>query len=214
MTNTICRIFPTPQAAAAAVEELRQHRTLVDGIRVVAPPAEGTETSVDSITRGIMDAYVLKSDAAVLAQGVKKGGTLVVVHAPFGSGLVATETLDAHGPIDSGLREPEENVWLWDDAAPLSSILRVGTKCDSAAPFSDFFSMKPLLEDRTANSEGVKSIGHLSANHPEPFSAFFGLATLSKNATPLSDLFTMPTISNNPAPLSSLLNLPTLTKSR
>lgn len=211
MTNTICRIYPSAQTAAAAVDELQQHRPLAEHIRVVAPPAEGADNSLEAITQSIMNAYVLKSDAKVLAHAVQNGGTLVVVHAPFGTGVVANETLDAHGPIDSGLREPEQNVWLWDDAAPLSSTLRIGTKCDGAAPFSDFFSMKTILEDKTANSNGVKSIAHLSANSPEPFSAFFGLATLSKNAAPLSDAISLPTLSSNPAPLSSLLKLPTLT---
>jgi len=210
MTNTICRIYPNAQNAAAAVEELKEHRALAENIRVVAPPAEGADNSLEAITKSIMDVYVLRSEAKVLAHAVQKGGTLVVVHAPFSTGLFATETLDAHGPIDSGLREPEQHVWLWDDAAPLSSTFRIGTKCDGAAPFSDFFSMKTLLEEKAADSNGLKSIAHLSANHPEPFSAFFGIATLSKSASPLSDTINFATISNNPTPLSSLLKLPTL----
>jgi hypothetical protein len=198
MAQTIHRKFDSHERASQAADELHNH--LIDRFEDVHGfsnrAASGGELSTDEIVVAMMDGYVLKADARVLAEGIKRGGTLVTVHAPFGTAITALKVLEQHQPVDSGLPEFKEERAGWDEAAPLSSALHIPTLLPDSATFSRFWNVSPL----------VKSGGTTSAA--------LGLPEISHSSEPYSGVFPMPLLSHKPAPLSSMLGLPLLTKAR
>ena len=192
MSHEISRMFATAEHAHSAAAELREDG--FDEIYVVSPPAKA-DTPLSAIAAQIAQGNVLLADAKVYAARVAQGGTLVTVHAPFGTGMLATNILESHDPVASGMPDPAP-VKLWDEAAPLSSALMMPLIIDDATPASTVIGLRPLT------------------NSDCSFSGAIGLPLLSDNAAPLSTGLGMGTLSNNPAPLSSLLGLPLLRESR
>lgn len=204
MSQTINRMYASFEQASAAAQALREHRfsrfTLV---HVVGPngrsaPVQGQAAlSHEEITAELMKAYVLRAHALVLARGIEKGGSLVTVHAAFGTAVDAINTLQAFDPIDSGLTEASTPLHAWDDAAPLSSLFGgIPVRSDNPTPFGTFWNVPTLA------SSGKTTCSAL------------GLPELGGSAAPLSSSIGMPLLSSKAAPLSSLLGLPLLTKSK
>jgi hypothetical protein len=194
MSEIISRMFNSFERATEAANAVRNFRflrfpdTFVVGPH--GPSASGSEPlSTDAIEALLLKAYVLKSNAKVFAERIRRGGTLVTVHAPFGTAVDATNILDEYGPIDSGVANSTDRLPRWDDAAPLSSMLHMSTH----APFSSAF---PLLLKSGATT-----------------SSALGLGEISRSAAPLSASLGLPLLSSNPAPLSSMLGLPLIRKS-
>jgi hypothetical protein len=186
MSEIISRMFNSFERATEAANAVRNFRflrfpdTFVVGPH--GPSASGSEPlSTDAIEALLLKAYVLKR--------IRRGGTLVTVHAPFGTAVDATNILDEYGPIDSGVANSTDRLPRWDDAAPLSSMLHMSTH----APFSSAF---PLLLKSGATT-----------------SSALGLGEISRSAAPLSASLGLPLLSSNPAPLSSMLGLPLIRKS-
>ena len=118
MTQNIYRMYGSAELARSAVAELLELRQLNGAVHVVEAPSP--TSTPDEIAEAIMKRLTLRKDAKILADGVSRGGALVIVHAPmFAAGLVE-EHLDQFQPIDSGLRTPEPDRFYWDEAAPLS----------------------------------------------------------------------------------------------
>lgn len=197
MTQTISRLYGSRDQAQAAVAALKtnffQDVYLVSGSD---DAAGGTTTSLDEITNAIMQAYVLKAHAQIYAVGVSRGGALVTVHAPFGTGARATAILDGHGPIESGLPAEPSTVMPWDEATPMSCILQMPVLVDESRAFEGFWNVLPLVTESGAPS------------------SCSGLKLLLDTDASLSGAVGMAMLSDNPAPLSSWLKLPLLTKSR
>jgi hypothetical protein len=191
MSQTISRMYKTPAQAASAKAALEDEN--YSNVHLVSADSAGA--SLDDIVAAITRGYVLKSHARVYAEGIRKGGSLVTVHAPFGGAARATRILGKFSPVESGMSEPESHVMLWDDATPMSCVLQMPVLLDDAAPFSRFWNVPTL-------SGGSFSL-----------SSLFGMPLLTA-AAPRSTSFGIPLLSNNPAPLSSLLHIPTISRQR
>ena len=192
MSHEISRMFATAEDARNAAAELAEEG--FDEIHVVHPPTK-EDAPVSAIAAQIAQGNVLLADARIYAEGVARGGSLVTVHAPFGSGMKATVILDSHKPIASGMPEPERAP-IWDEAAPFSSAMHMPLLTDDAAPMSRYMGVRPL------------------AGSDCSLSGMIGMPLLSDNPMPLSSLFGMTSLSDKAAPLSSLIGLPLLKESK
>jgi hypothetical protein len=192
MSHEISRMFATAEAARAAASELAEEG--FDDVHVVNPPTN-PDAPVSAIAAQIALGRVLLSDARIYAAGVAKGGSLVTVHAPFGFGMLATSVLESHGPIASGLPDPEP-ARLWDEATPLSSAFALDVLFRDPTPASRVMGIPPLFGTDCS------------------FSGAFGMPLLSSDPAPLSSLVGMATLSRKGTPLSSLIGMPLLTRSK
>ncbi len=187
MSAEISRMYGSREQAENAVAELREEG--FDEIFVVSKPEGGA--SIEEIAGQIAKGFVPMSEARIYAAGVANGGTLVTVHAAFGSGMKATRIMESFETIDSGLPQPAPETY-WDEATPMSSALHMPVLLEDAAPFSRFWSITPL------------------ADHNFSLSGMFGLPMTSSE--PGDSRWGFPFLSGNPTPLSSMLGLPVLKK--
>jgi hypothetical protein len=196
MADTITRVYGNYENALAAVGQLKQHRFTDFEINVVTylggqqtggnvSAAEFNEL-VDAIAAG----FVRKADAAIYTLSVARGGTLVSVRAPFGTGGRAAAILDNFNPIETGVRLPEyKRLQPWDEAAPASSFLILahpGVPGQFRAAIRDFRPAAALQAGQdnvfgTAHSGGAGEGGFVRyivrpSGGPEEFSCCFGLA--------------------------------------
>lgn len=197
MSQTIIRMYATPEQANQAAEELANCRfDHFPDVHVVGRSSGpgAASSSADDIVAALTKAFVLKAHAKVLAQGVMRGGALVVAHARFGSANTAIEILERHHPIDSGLADFEDRPLAWDDAAPCSSLLHMPVLLPDSATFSKFWNVRALAKKATTT-----------------FSAF-GLPETVRSSGPYAGLLGLPLISNKATLLSSMLGMPVLSK--
>jgi hypothetical protein len=195
MSQTINRMFATADRANEAAAALRGNRlNRFDEVFVTSAAASGSTT--DEIVAALMKAYVVKWEARILAAGIKNGGSLVTVHAPFGSAVAATQELERYGPIDSGLPPYVSDLVPWDEAAPLSSALSLPVLVSDNASFSSFWGLPILTRGQRTTGEAL------------------GLPEISRSSGPFTGTFGMALLSRNPAPLSSMFGLPLLTAAR
>jgi hypothetical protein len=176
MTTIISRLYAAEEHAVAAVDALKL-KFRDEHINLVTPTSSQDANIEDLAVKG----GVSSSDAAVYADKVREGHSLVTVHAPWGFAKHAIKTLDTHGPVASGVRNPDYHyVPGWNEAAPFSAFFGQSVLAKSKSSFK-------LLDD------------------PTPLSSIFKLATLlnSKSglalwdkATPFSSLLGLPTISH------------------
>jgi hypothetical protein len=192
MSHEISRMFATAEAARAAAAELAEEG--FGDVHVVNPPSN-PDAPVSAVAAQIALGRVLMSDAKLYAEGVAKGGSLVTVHAPFGSGMLATSILESHKPIASGKPEPGPGR-MWDEATPLSSAFQIDVLFRDPTPASRVIGVAPLTGSDCS------------------FSGAIGMPLLSDNPAPLSSLVGMSTLSSKSTPLSSLIGMPTLTRSK
>ncbi len=199
MSQMIGRMYSSPERAAQAVAELRDNEIrdfedvfIISGtVGAGAPPR-----STDAIMADLLAAYVVKSQARVYAQGIQRGGTLVVVHASFGTAVVAIDIMDALGPIDSGIADFSEPLRPWDEATPISCALQLPVLLPDNYTFARFWNVPPL------------------SKKPATTFSFFGWPEVSASRGPFGGTFGMKLLSNKAAPLSSMLGLPALLQSR
>jgi hypothetical protein len=195
MAQTISRMYGSIEQANNVVAELANYgfREDVYVVTRTGSTAAGVDQpvlSVEAITTAIMKAFVIKSDARLLAEAVRRGGVLVVVHAPFGAAVTAIELMDEMGPIPSGLPDPVIDYLPWDDGAPLSSALHMPILTEPDASLSTFFGCPTLVSSQCAlfGCIGVPALGGSAA----PLSNSTGMPLLSSKAAPLSSLFGLP----------------------
>lgn len=190
MSTEITRMFANPATALKAAEELREEG--FDDLFVVNPPG-ASDVPLSAIAAQIALGRVHLPEAKVYAKGVAAGHALVTVHAAFGSGKLAETILDSHGPVDSGIPHVAPPS-MWDEAAPLSSILAMATVIDDPDPMSKIIGIPavtsgdcslseklgmPLLSDADMGDKGRLGLPYLS-NNPTPLSSMLGLPVLSK----------------------------------
>ncbi len=190
MSNEITRMFADAATAARAADELREEG--FNDIFVVNSP--GADVPQSAIAAQIAEGRVYLGDARIYASGVAAGHSLLTVHAPFGSGKIVESILDAHGPIESGMPRVAP-VSMWDEAAPLSSVLAMPTVIDDPDPMSRVMGIPPLTGSDCSLSGAI------------------GLPLLAEGDMP-DNRWGFKFLSDNPAPLSSMLGLPVLTKDR
>jgi hypothetical protein len=191
MSTEITRMYANAATAAKAASELREEG--YGDVFVVGPPA--ADTPLSAIAAQIAQGRVLLADAKIYAKGVAAGHALVTVHAPFGSGAVATSILESHDPVASGMPEPEP-VKLWDEAAPLSSAMMIPLLLNDPDPVSKIIGIPAVTGSNCSLSETI------------------GLPLLSNSDMGDKGRLGMPYLSNNPTPLSSLFGLPLLKEFR
>jgi hypothetical protein len=196
MSQEITRMYGSLEdaenAVAALAEDGFNEVHLVAGTK---PTKKANGRTPEDIASDIMKGMVLKEHAVVYAEGVARGGSLVTAHAPFGSARKVMAIMDEFGPIESGVREEEDNLPIWDEATPISCALAMPVLMDDGAVFSRFLGMPVLTSPHFSVSEKL------------------GLPIVSRD-TPKTSSFGFPLLSNSAAPLSSMLGLPTLTKSK
>ena len=191
MSHEITRMFASTADAKSAAADLAEDG--FNDVHVVAPPAEGTPLS--AIAAQIAQGRVLLADARVYAKGVAAGGTLLTVHAPFGSGMRATSIIESYKTIPTGMSEPERQP-MWDDAAPLSSVLHMPVLSDDPAPITRYMGI-PVLAGSDCS-----------------MSSMIGMPLLTSGKMGDRGLSGLPYLSSKAAPLSSMLGLPLLRESR
>ncbi|MCA3555748.1 hypothetical protein [Aestuariivirga sp.] len=190
MSNEITRMFADPATAARAAEELREEG--YGDVFVVNPPG-AADTPVSAIAAQIALGRVHLGDARIYARGVAAGHALVTVHAPFGSGKLAETILESHSPVESGISHSEP-LSMWDEAAPLSSVIGMATVINDPDPISKIFGFPSVTS------------GNCS------FSSMIGMPLLTDGELGDKGRVGLPYLSGNPTPLSSALGLPLLTK--
>ena len=173
LNHPIVRLYDNAAKSADAIAKLKKEGLPADLITLVAPSGQ----SKDAIVAAIAAGYVLKSEAVVYAEAVARGESLVIVRAPFGKGGAVTKLLDRFGPSPSPVTAVPDYALLWDEAAPISSALRIPTL--SSGLFSTFWTL-PVL----TRWDVRLPIPALSEASPK--------AKLSSNPTPLSSLFKLP----------------------
>lgn len=206
MSSLLIRFYDSATQSAKAVQQLTD-----EGFEHVRHIKAGTGKNANhqSLMTQLMSAQIWKGHAEIYAERLKKGGALVLVYAPFGSALAAEAALDAHQPVDKGLSTSQVKPdYVWDDAAPLSSVLHIPVLTNVKLP-AETLSGVPSLTKGTAFLSDFFGFGLLKSgvHHNE---TSMGLPLLSKSATPLSTMIGMATLSNNPTPLSSLLGMKVL----
>jgi len=203
MSQTINRMYASYERAHRAAQELRTNRfDRFDEVHVVTlqgangADSLGLDASTDAVMAALMKAYVLKAHAKVFAEGIRRGGTLVTVHAGFGTAAAAMAVLERHGPIDSGVPDATDPPVPWDEAAPCSYVLGLPVLLDDSATFSRFWNVPPLLKKGATTSSAL------------------GIPQTIDSSAPFTGTTGVHLISNKPAILSSILGLPVLTKRR
>jgi hypothetical protein len=197
MSQTINRMYDNHESAARAAHELRSNRfdrfTAVHVVTRSAGSDAGADASIDGIAASIMKGHVLKAHAMVFAERIRRGGTLVTAHAPFGTAAAAMNILDSHGPIDSGVPELKDDIVAWDEAAPCSSALHMRVLLDDSATFSKFWNVPPLLKS-AATTFSALGIPETVASKG-PYAGTFGMPLISQKATILSSMLGLPVLS-------------------
>jgi len=209
MASMIIRIFETAAQGMKVAQHLRDEGyddvfqfTRSDG------PGESDDADRRALIEGMLRAHVWKSHAESYADRLAQGGSLVLVHAPFGSAVKAELLMDDHAPIGTGIKEEREPEITWDDAAPLSSALRMPVLTRVELPV-ETLSGVPSLTHGPAFLSNLFGLPLLSRGTGGKSSSF-GLPLLSGSTT--SSRLGLPLLWQNPTPLSSLLRLPVLKK--
>lgn len=226
MPQPIVRMYQSTETASAAVAALRKAgftdlhsvagassaSSAVKGTGAKKASAGSASMSFDNIVALIAMGNILKSDAKVYAQGVSRGSSLVIVHPPFGRAVRAMRILNQFSPIESGVVETVDRPKQWDEATPLSCALGMPVLSNNPAPFSDFWSVRPL----TDNSFSLSSlIGMRLLSQPKTnWTSSFGLPLLSRPKSNWTTSLGMRLLSDNAAPLSSMLKMPVLSRGK
>jgi len=230
-------MFAAAEAANAAAQALKEQGFASDAITVVGPGTPGTRQNTrdtDSIAARIMAAYIPRAEARVYADGVSRGGTLVIVKAAWGFALKAQRVMAAFDPVETGVPEPHDPARAWDEKRPLSSAFGLKLLGGSAAPASDMFSLPLLSKSATPLSDALH-LGLLASGTAllskalslpmvsragRSASEAIGLPAVSKGRL-LSEAFGVPTrvdhigipkVVRNGRPISEALGLPTVSK--
>jgi hypothetical protein len=221
------RLYETESAARDAVKKLKKEGFPEDTILLVTPNSNSEAGSVENLATAIQAGFMESYDARIYAQGLEAGRSLVMIRAGFGYGLLALNTLESFGPVDTDLLPPPRTWADGDKFTPLSAAFGLPVLSCHPAPISELLGLEPLatstMFDRSfgfnllsQRSTPLSSLFHLKtlASKTGPWKASFGLSLLSQQPTPKSSSFGLPLLSAKPAPLSSMFGLPILTSDR
>lgn len=188
MPTTINRMYATKEQAEKALRELKSWDAFSEAKLFTAAAGQ---TSADALAVAMKDSFILSYHAKVFADRVAKGSSLVSVHAPFGTAVLATSILDSHSPTDSGVPDPTYPVYIWNDATPFSSALRLPTLSSVRLPFESISAIPSVARSAPRMTAWLMP---LISKARSPFSSSFGLPTLTRSRTPFSSMFGLPTI--------------------
>jgi hypothetical protein len=188
--HPIVRLYDSAEKAQEAVRQLQARRFGPRNVDLVSPPADGGGADEAALAETIAEAHVVRGRASRYARLVLDGHWMVIARAPIGTGVMVTDLLDDCGPVETGLEETEDRARAWDESAPISSALQIGTIIRNPTPFSSFWAL-PVVAGRGRRA-----------------CELIGWPELASSRWSLSAKLGMPLLSNNPTPLSSLLKLP------
>lgn len=211
MSQKIIRIYDSASQGDSAAKRL-QDRGFENVFYFTGPTGKKAASAADrsNLVSELMNAHIWKGHAEAYADRLSKGGSLVAVYAPFGTARRVGAILDKYEPVDVGFEEAEQKPdLLWDDAAPLSSILWLPVLTDIKLP-AELLSGVPSLTEGKAFLSTILGLSLLKEGVQHATSSW-GLPLLSKSPTPLSSASGMAVLSRNPTPLSSLFKIPVLT---
>jgi hypothetical protein len=205
MGQPITRLYENEKTALGAVSELKKSGFPGEQIVLVTPKdakAMPNGAEEDTLVAAFEKAGVSKAAAAIYAERVRAGGSVVSVSPNWGTGQRATKILERFDPVDAGVGEVEASA-----AASNASGAQTG-KRDAGALFSSFLNWPVLRNDPAPLSTWLK--WPLISQRAAPLSQDAKLAVISDNATPLSSFLKWPLISGNATPLSTWLKRPVL----
>ena len=223
----IARAYASEADALAAVDSLTAQNFEEDAISIITPAmieqsngwmlSRESKDGVDStemlaqVVIGVHDASrVPDSHAMVYADTLQDGKTLLLITAPFGEALLASDTLDATNCADME-EVPELEYHTWLQPAPLSALLKLPVLSHRKSWMASTFS--ELTEPGYLPTRNV--LGGLLSDNPTPLSSKVGMDLLSDNATPLSSKFGWSLLKkDSPTPLSDKIGMKTLTSQR
>jgi len=163
---SLSRMFTTEADAMATLARLTDAGFREDSVHVFG---FGT-------TAAKLEAHgVLKPRAALYAEQLAGGSTMLLVEAPLGSAALATDILEDGVLSNSGEPRAQHEGEIYDEQMPVSSALRMPLLLDNPTPLSSWLNW-PLLSQ----------VG--------PRESWFGLPLLLKDALPTSWLLGMPLV--------------------
>jgi len=224
----LLKLIPIGQAYASesdaleAVDALKANGFEEEDMSIITPsmissanPAmltPGGDDGVDStemLAQVIMSVHeasdVPASHAIVYANNVQQDRSLVLITAPFGQALLATDTLNTGKHIDVG-EMPELEYHTWLQPAPLSALLNIPVLSHRRSWMSRTFS--ELTEPGYLPTQGL--MGGLLMDNPTPLSSKVGMEVLKDNPTPLSSKFGWSLLRDGSTPLSDKIGMKTL----
>ena len=177
--------------------------------KMLSPGEDDGVNTTEMLAQVIMSVHeasdVPPSHAMVYADNVQQGRSLVLITAPFGEALLATDTLNTGKHIDVGAM-PELEYHTWLQPAPLSALLKIPVLSHRRSWMSRAFS--ELTKPGYLPTEGI--MGGLLKDNPTPLSDKIGMHVLKDNPTPLSSKFGWSLLKDNPTPLSDKIGMKTL----
>jgi hypothetical protein len=214
MPQKIVRIYDSvAQGAKVATHLANEGYQHIYQFKGVSGKSAASVNERKNMIAQMMDAHIWQSHAEAYADRLAKSGALVIVHAPFGSAKNAMAVMDSYAPIDVGHAETHYTPdFVWDDRAPLSSVLQMPVLTNISLPFETLTGVSSLTKGLAflSNLLGIPLLSAGSAKR----NTSMGFPMLSASATPLSSSIGMRTLSQNATPLSSLFNLPVLTRKK
>jgi hypothetical protein len=210
MTTIITRLYAAEEHASNAASALKR-KFGADQVNLVTPTnSEGADVEALAVKGGVRPAH-----AAVYADKVQQGHSLVTVHAPWGFAQHVIDALESHGPVDAGVAETEYHQVPYE-ATPFSNALgwSVLTKFKSnvvlsndPAPFSAFLKWPTLFPSKSSAKlvNGAapfsKALNLPVLSDQKPFSTLVkddkSHVTLSNEATPFSNFFHIKVLSDD-----------------
>ena len=111
MTTIVTRLYATKATAEAVVKALAEAGFLERDVDMIAPPgAKPTAADMKKVNAALKAAEVFPGAAEAYSAHIKDGKSLVVVRPPFGGTMAAQRVVDAHGPIESGVKHQDAYV--------------------------------------------------------------------------------------------------------
>ncbi len=174
---------------------------------MLSPGEKDGVNSTEMLAQVIMSVHessdVPPSHAMVYADNVQQGRALVLITAPFGQALLATDTLNTGKHVDVGAM-PELEYHTWLQPAPLSALLNMPVLSHRSSWISRTFG--ELTEPGYFPSESI--MGKISLkDNPAPLSDKIGMHTLKDNATPLSSKLGWSLLKDNATPISDKIGM-------
>ena len=210
MTTIITRLYATADEAKTVVGALRKEGFAKGDITVLS--GDGGTGSAD-LMPAILEKGVYKAAAAIYADRVSQGASLLILRAPFGSATTAQALLEDTDAIDAGVKHPDS----YEEAMPTRKVewgknLPVLLSSD-VLTFSDGLFPRAVLKNWSFSSlfglpyltDWLPTGGSLIDGSTTPFSSRLGLPLLTERQTPYASLLGESTI-------SSRIGVPTLTK--
>ena len=156
----LVRFYETKSDALEALSELKQRGLRDAAAKVVDSPVS---------TKALIDRGVQRKNAAVYADRIKNGQTLLIVDAPYAAATIAHDILDKPRPSDRAETLSKNEGGAWDKSAPLSSSFGAPalTPEHNPAALSKFFGFPVLTQSKPSadfrGTYGKPTIGHFHA---------------------------------------------------